>query len=111
MAKLEYNNIFDAITGDETEAAELKFRADMMIAMRGYFEDRGWNQAKIAAKLGIPQPRVSELVNGKIHTLSADKLLGYMAKIGFFFKPIYTASTAGKRGSIGCKVVDCTKSR
>lgn len=56
--------------------------------MRHYFEDRGWNQTQIAARLGISQPRVSELVNGNIHTLSSDKLIGYLAKIGFRIKPV-----------------------
>ena len=109
MAKqqLAYKNVFDAITGDENEAADLKFRADMMIAMRRYFEDMGWNQAKIGQKLDIPQPRVSELLNGKIHLLSSDKLIGYLARLGFYFRPVFKASTARKQASISCSIEEC----
>lgn len=107
MAELAYNNIFDAITSDATEAADLEFRADLMIAMRRYFEDRGWNQAQVGRRLGIPQPRVSELVNGKINLLSSDKLIGYFAKLGFRFKPVYTGSTSKKSASMKVKVEQC----
>lgn len=109
--QLAYNNVFDAITDDGNEAADLKFRADMMIAMRRYFEDLGWDQARIGEKLGIPQPRVSELVNGKIKSLSSDKLIGYLAKLGFHFKPLFKASTPKKQASITCSIEDCAGQR
>lgn len=35
--------------------------------------------------------RVSELVNGRIHTLSADKLIGYLALLGFQMQPVFNA--------------------
>jgi predicted XRE-type DNA-binding protein len=108
MSRLAYKNIFDAVTSDQNEAADLEFRADMMIAMRQYFEDRGWNQVQIAARLGISQPRVSELVNGRIHTLSSDKLIGYLAKIGFRIKPVYKASTSRRESSISCNIEACS---
>ena len=105
MAKpVEFNSIFDAITKDPNEAADLRFRADMMLALRGYFEDRGWNQRQIMAKLEIKQSRASELMNGKIHLVSTDKLLGYLAKLGFHLMPQFRRATKTKEASISCRI-------
>lgn len=91
MAKtqLQYDNIFDAITTDAGEAADLKFRSDLMIMLRDYFKAKQWTQADVMKKLGVPQPRVSELVTGKIQVVSADKLIRYLAKLGFFLEPTF----------------------
>lgn len=104
MTQLSYKNIFDAITGDQNEAADLAFRTDMMIAMRQFFEDKGWKPAQVRTRLGISQPRVSELMTGKINLVSSDKLIGYWAKLGFHFRPVFVAKTARKPASVKFKV-------
>lgn len=96
MTQLTYTNIFDAITDNQAEAADLEFRSDLLIIMRGIFESRGWKQADIMEALDIPQSRASELANGKIDKFSSDKLLGYMAALGVRFKPTYKALDASK---------------
>ncbi len=90
MTKLVFNSLFDAATNDATEAADLKFRADVMITLRKLFEDRGWKQSDIAEALSIPQPRVSDLMRGKIDRFSADKLIGFLAKMDVRLKPSFT---------------------
>ncbi len=104
VEQLAYNNIFDAITEDKAEAADLKFRSDLMLVMRQIFEDRGLSQADIMDVLGIPQPRVSELVRGKVDKFSSDKLIGYLAKLGFQFKPTYQSSNAHRSSRVRCAV-------
>ena len=85
----EYNNIFDAITEDSAEASELQTRSDLMIAIRDIVNAKGWDQKQAAAAMGITQPRVSDLVNGRIEKFSIDKLMTCLYKIGFRFKPHY----------------------
>mgnify|MGYP003630555287 FL=1 len=87
MEKLQYTNIFDVIVDDPAETADLEFRADMMLVLRNYFQSKGWKQADIMAKLGITQPRVSELTRGKVDKFSSDKLIGFLAKVGYTIKP------------------------
>ena len=89
MTQLTYTNIFDAIEENPAEAADLEFRSDLLIVMRGIFESRDWRQADIMEALAIPQSRASELCNGKIDKFSSDKLLGYLAALGVRFKPNY----------------------
>lgn len=104
LEQLSYNNIFDAITDDKAEAADLKFRSDLMLVMRQIFEDREWSQADIMAVLDIPQPRVSELARGKVDKFSSDKLIGYLAKLGFQFKPTYQSSKGHRASTVKCAV-------
>ncbi len=87
MTQLGYDNIFSAIADSEPEAADLQFRADLMLTLRRMFEEKGWKQAEIARALGIPQPRVSELMRGKIELFSADKLIGFLASLNLRLRP------------------------
>lgn len=90
MSELTFTNIFDAITDDSGEAADLEFRADMMLVLRNYFEAQDWSTTDIMSALGIPQPRVSELMSGKVSKFSSDKLIKFLAKIGYQLKPSLT---------------------
>lgn len=87
MIQLEYDNIFEAITDDPIEAADLTLRSDLVNTLVAIFKERGWKNADIGAALDIPQSRVSELVRGKIAVLSVQKLFGYLAILGYRFKP------------------------
>ena len=87
MDDLGYDNIFSAMTEDLQEAADLQFRADLMLTLRRMFEEKGWKQADIARALGIPQPRVSELMRGKIDLFSADRLIGFLARLNLRLRP------------------------
>src|ERR1700679_1010840 len=104
MEQLKYSNIFDAITDDPVEAADLKFRADLMVLLREYFRTQKATPADICQRLGVPQPRVSELLNGKIDKFSADKLIGFAAKLGIRFFPDVVKASRGKPMKIKCDV-------
>ncbi|GAK73126.1 putative Xre family DNA-binding protein [Agrobacterium rubi TR3 = NBRC 13261] len=84
--KLEFTNIFESITEDSALAADLQFRSDALMTLIDIFEYKGWKQAEISEALGIPQPRVSELLRGKISLFSSDRLIGYLAKVGIRLK-------------------------
>lgn len=86
---LEYNNIFDAITEDKAEASDLQTRSDLMIAIRDIIDVKKWSQAVAAQQMGITQPRVSDLVNGRIEKFSIDKLMNCLYRIGYRFKPVF----------------------
>lgn len=88
--KLEYTNIFESITEDSTLAADLQFRSDLLMTLIDIFDDKGWKQAQIAEALDIAQPRVSELLRGKISLFSSDRMIGYLAKLGYRLRPSVT---------------------
>lgn len=101
MERLVFENIFEVVTEDPIEAADLRFRSDLLTTLVALFEDRKWKQADIAKALDIPQPRVSELMRGKIQLFSADKLIGYLAKLGVRLKPSFSAEH-----KVICEVVE-----
>tara|TARA_R110002073_G_scaffold302953_1_gene470748 strand:+ start:1365 stop:1670 length:306 start_codon:yes stop_codon:yes gene_type:complete len=89
MQTIKYNNIFDAVTENEEEASELQTRADLMIVIREIVEENGWKQSEAAKKLSLTQPRVSDLLNGKIEKFSIDLLMTCLFRLGFRVKPSY----------------------
>lgn len=93
MTSIKYDNIFDAISDNQEESSELQTRADLMIAIRDIVIDSGWKQSELAKKIGLTQPRVSDLLNGKIDKFSIDLLMTCLFRLGFRFKPVYKNHT------------------
>lgn len=102
--KLKYSNIFEAIAENAAEAADLEFRADLMLVLRDFFAEQEASQARIGQILGIPQPRVSELMTGKVNKFSSDKLIGFLARVGIRFRPATVPAARGRRLRVKCDV-------
>lgn len=83
MSYTEVANIWDAVTDTPEEAANMRARSELMMALDDLIRKKGWSQIEAAKHLGITQPRVSELVNGKIQLFSLDQLLTLLARAGY----------------------------
>lgn len=77
-----FKSAFDALCDTPVEAANMRLRADLMMRIARIVEENGWNQAQAAAKCGITQPRISDLLNGRIDRFSLDALVNIHAQIG-----------------------------
>ena len=75
-------NIFLDLGFPPHEAAVMLLRAELAEALRGWMEREHLTQAQAAKRLKIGQPRVSEIVRGKVDLLSLDYLVGLCAKAG-----------------------------
>ena len=75
-------NVFEDLGFNVEEAANLKVRADLMLDLRNYIDERGWTQEQAAAFFGETQPRISNLINGEISRFSIDKLLNMLGRAG-----------------------------
>jgi predicted XRE-type DNA-binding protein len=64
------------------EAQNLRIRADLMIELTKLIEARGLTQAAAAKLLRVTQPRVSDLVRGKIDRFSVDSLIEMLGHAG-----------------------------
>ena len=84
MAKVSESsgNIFLDLGFPPHEAAVLLLRAELAEALRQWIESEDLTQARAAKRLGIAQPRVSEIVRGKVELMSLDYLVGLCAKAG-----------------------------
>ena len=64
------------------EAEHLKLRAQFMSAVREVIQQRALTQAQAAKLLGVTQPRISDLMRGKIDIFSMDMLVSMLAQAG-----------------------------
>ena len=77
-----YENVWDAIEPDPVEAENLKLRSSLMLALTRHIKSEGLTQAKAARILGITQPRISNLIHGKIDLFGLDLLVKMAAIAG-----------------------------
>lgn len=73
-------NVFDDIGFSAEQATALKFKAELYQAILKVAKQ--YTQKELQHLLGEPQPRVSELLNGKVANKSVDKLLSYAGRLG-----------------------------
>lgn len=73
-------NVLDDLGFSREQATALKFKAELYQAILKYSQK--YSQKELQVILGEPQPRVSELLNGKIANKSVDKLLVYAGRLG-----------------------------
>ena len=77
-----YNSAWDAIMDTPQEALNMKLRSELMLLIRQAIEVNSWTQKKAAKKLGVTQPRISDLLRGKIDLFSLDMLVNMLASMG-----------------------------
>lgn len=82
MKKQKFTNVWDAIEPTSSEAASMKARAEMMIAIREIVAAWGVTQAAAAKKLGLTQPRMNDLLRGRINKFSLDTLMDIAIRAG-----------------------------
>jgi predicted XRE-type DNA-binding protein len=83
MAKgRRYSNAFEAVGLQAVEAEHLRIRADLMLEVERLIGDRGWTQAEAAKLLHATQPRISDLMRGKLERFSIDTLVDMLARAG-----------------------------
>jgi predicted XRE-type DNA-binding protein len=74
--------VFRDLGFDREEAEHLRLRSALMIEIRKVLETRGLTQAAAAALFGVSQPRISDVVRGKIDLFSIDTLIDMLAHAG-----------------------------
>jgi len=75
-------NVFEEIGFNASEAAHLQLRSAMMTRLIAEIENQHLTQADAARRMGITQPRVSDLMRGKLHLFSIDTLVALLSSMG-----------------------------
>ncbi len=75
MSQETYASVWDAIEDTPAEAENMKLRAKLMMALEQHIVSSGWTQAEAARRLGVTQPRISDLKRGKIDLFALDGLV------------------------------------
>jgi predicted XRE-type DNA-binding protein len=75
-------NVFRDVGFSSEEAENLRLRADLMIQLTRLIDARRLTQARAARLFGVTQPRVSDLVRGRIERFSIDGLVEMLGRAG-----------------------------
>ena len=75
-------NVFRDLGFPLGKAEHLLVRADLMIRLEREIASRGLKQAEASKLLGITQPRVRDLLRGRVGVFSADALIGLLVRLG-----------------------------
>ncbi len=86
-------NVLDDLGFLPEHATALKFKAELYQAILKVAKK--YTQRELQTLLGEPQPRVSELLNGKIANKSVDKLLTYAGRLGIEAKAKFSQANKG----------------
>jgi predicted XRE-type DNA-binding protein len=81
-----FSNVWDAIEDNPEDAATMTMRSNVMIAINEKVRSWATTQARAARRLGITEPRLNDLLHGKINKFSLDTLLTLATRAGLKVK-------------------------
>jgi len=83
MSKPEtYDSVWDALADTPEQAANLRARAELMQQIAEIVKESGWTQVEAASRGGGTQPRMSDLLRGRVSRFSLDALVNIATAIG-----------------------------
>ena len=82
MSNDSFASVWDAIEDAPAEAENMKLRSALMTALEQHIRAQGWTQAEAARRLSVTQPRVSDLLRGKIGLFGLDTLVNMVVAAG-----------------------------
>jgi len=80
--KQRFASVWDAIEDTPQQAASMRARSELMMSLTEVIRERGMTQGDAAAMFGVTQPRMSDLMRGKINLFSLDTLIDMAATAG-----------------------------
>jgi predicted XRE-type DNA-binding protein len=85
-------NVFRDLGFSADEAEHLLIRADLLIQLQKAIASRGLTQAKAAKILRVTQPRVSDVLRGRIDLFSTDSIIDMLARLGVHVRLVLKSS-------------------
>jgi predicted XRE-type DNA-binding protein len=83
MKKSEsYASVWDAIADTPGQAANLRARAELMQQIAALVKRQDWTQAEAASRCGVTQPRINDLLRGRVSRFSLDALVNISTALG-----------------------------
>ncbi len=82
MGNERFTNVWDAIEDTPAQAENMKLRSALMMALKDHIASEGLSQGQAAKVFGVTQPRVSDLMRGKIDLFGLDTLVNMLAAAG-----------------------------
>ena len=89
-------NVFRDLGFPRAEAEHLLIRADLLLQLQKTIAGRGLKQAAAAKVLGVSQPRVSDLLRGRLHLFSTDTVIDMLIRLGMRVR--FNVDSPSRRG-------------
>ena len=77
-----YDSVWDALADTPKQAANLRARAELMQQIAAIVKKRGWTQMEAARQCGVTQPRINDLLRGRVSRFSLDALVNIATAVG-----------------------------
>lgn len=77
-----YTSVWDAIGDTPEQAANLRARAELMQQIAAFVKRQGWTQAEAAQHCRVMQPRINDLLRGRVSRVSLDALVNISTASG-----------------------------
>ncbi len=94
MSRKRFSSVWDAIEDSPAEAASMKLRAELAIEIVERLRERKLTQAKAAELIGVTQPRISDLMRGRLDLFSLDVLVDMADRVGLRTRMVITPKKA-----------------
>ncbi len=85
-------NVFRDVGFGPEEAQHLLVRSELMLKIEKLLKERCLTQAAAARIMGVSQPRVSDLLRGKVGLFSTDSLIDMLARLGVTVRLAFASS-------------------
>jgi predicted XRE-type DNA-binding protein len=82
MNNERFGSVWDAIEDTQAQAENMRLRSVLMMALKDHIASEKLSQSQAAKMLGVTQPRVSDLVRGKIELFGIDSLVNMATAAG-----------------------------
>lgn len=82
MERQSFENVWDALEDTPAEATNMSMRSNLLIAIEQRVRSWDLTQVEAARRLGITQPRLNDLLRGRITNFSLDTLVNLAAQAG-----------------------------
>lgn len=77
-----YAGVWDALADTPEQAANLRARAALMRQITAIVKQSNWTQAEAAQRCGVTQPRMNDLLRGRVSRFSLDALVNVATAMG-----------------------------
>lgn len=82
MTNERFDSVWDAIEDTPVQAENMRLRSSLMMALKDHIAREALSQTQAARLFGVTQPRVSDLMRGKIEVFGLDSLVNMAAAAG-----------------------------
>ena len=78
----KFTSVWDAIETTPQQAASMRARSELLMALQEWVKSSGKTQAQTAKLFGVTQPRMSDMMRGRLHLFSLETLMDMATAAG-----------------------------